>query len=103
ARTLTVEVRNPRTVGAVTNMLPAEGAVNTYLPVNLTWTAAANADAYDVYIWPDSVAARPASAIATGITGPAYSVKSGLSYDVTYKWQVVAKNNCRFTESPVQK
>src|SRR5690606_31983391 len=57
ARTLTVEVRIPRTVGAVTNMLPAEGAVNTYLPVNLTWTAAANADAYDVYIWHDSVAA----------------------------------------------
>ncbi|HEY8402949.1 MAG TPA: CARDB domain-containing protein, partial [Cytophagaceae bacterium] len=57
----------------------------------------------NLYIWPDSVSARPSSPKASNIKGTVYSVTNGLDHDVLYKWQVVGKNNCHFAEGPVQK
>lgn len=103
SRTIEVSVKNPVTPTAITDMKPADGAINASVPVNLTWNSSFGATSYDLYIWPDSSASRPAYIYATNITGPAYAAKIGLANNIFYKWQVIAKNNCRSTESPVQR
>lgn len=103
SRTITVSVKNPVTPAVVTDMKPADGAINASVPVNLTWSPSFGATSYDLYIWPDSIATRPAFAYASNISGAAYSAKMDLANNLFYKWQIVAKNNCRSTAGPVQK
>jgi hypothetical protein len=80
---------------SVHNMLPADGAINQQLPLNLSWIPA-NTNlyyTYDIYLW-RSDSTQPSNPFVSGITTVNYTIplNSGLSYNHTYKWMVVAHN-----------
>lgn len=99
---LTVNVINPVTPGAVSNMLPGDGAKGQGLPLQLSWIPGSNALTYDVYIW-DAASAKPSMPFAADLTTVSYTLPANaFTYNKTYKWQVVAKNACLQTAGPVQ-
>jgi hypothetical protein len=80
---------------SVHNMLPADGAINQQLPLNLSWIPA-NPNfyyTYDIYLW-RSDSTQPSTPYVSGLTTVNYTIplNSGLSYNHTYKWMVVAHN-----------
>lgn len=100
--TLIVHVINPVTPGAVTNMLPANGAVNQQLPLTLSWLPGTNALNYDLYVW-DSAGVQPSAPFAADITGVSYTITNGsLIYNKAYKWRIISKNACLETAGPIQ-
>jgi len=73
-----------------TNLLPANGAtISTSSTATLTWTAAANAASYDVYLWTGATA--PATPTAN-VTAASYGA-TGLTGSTVYNWYVVPKNS----------
>ena len=99
---LTVNVVNPVTPAAVSNMLPADGAKGQELPLTLSWLPGANSLTYDLYIW-DSAATQPAKPFASNLTAVSYIIpQNAIPYNQSYKWKVVAKNACLQTPGPVQ-
>lgn len=99
---LLVNVITAVTPGAVSNMLPADGATDQILPLNLSWLPGSNALTYDLYIW-DSAAAQPSTPYAANITNVSYILPQGaLQYNKAYKWRIVSKNACLETTGPVQ-
>lgn len=89
--------------GAVSNMLPANNAIDQQLPLTLSWVPGNNTVNYDLYLW-DSAAAVPVSPYVANINDIQYVIpkNSGLPYNRTYKWKIVAKNPCSQTTGPVQ-
>ena len=89
--------------GAVSNMLPANNAIDQQLPLTLSWVPGNNTVNYDLYLW-DSTATEPTTPYAANITDIQYIIPKnpGLPYNRTYKWKVVAKNPCWQTTGPVQ-
>lgn len=99
---LLVNVITAVTPGAVANMLPADGATDQTLPLNLSWLPGSNALTYDLYIW-DSAAAQPSTPYAANIANVSYILPQGaLQYHKAYKWRIVSKNACLETTGPVQ-
>lgn len=99
---LLVNVITAVTPGAVSNMLPADGATDQTLPLNLSWLPGSNALTYDLYIW-DSASAQPSTPYAANIANVSYILPQGaLQYHKAYKWRIVSKNACLETTGPVQ-
>lgn len=99
---LTVNVITAVTPGAVSNMLPVNGAIDQQLPLSLSWLPGSNAVNYDLYVW-DSAAAAATTPYATNIPTVQYIIPGGsLLYNKAYKWKVISKNACLQTEGPVQ-
>lgn len=103
ARTITVQVLNQTLSGSFTRLLPADGAADLLLPLHFLWFPITNANAYDIYIWPEN-AMRPATPTIAGITAVEYTLYSSstLVYDRPNNWQVVAKSGCDELAGPVQ-
>ncbi|MBX9782099.1 MAG: hypothetical protein K2X48_02290 [Chitinophagaceae bacterium] len=100
---LTVNVINPVSPGAVSNMLPADGSSGLQLPLTLSWLPGSNALTYDLFVW-DSATAQPAVPYAANITGISYTLpKNAFAYNKTYNWRVVSKNACLQTNGAVQR
>ncbi|HNU13651.1 MAG TPA: CARDB domain-containing protein [Chitinophagaceae bacterium] len=99
---LLINVVTAVTPGAVANMLPADGATDQTLPLNLSWLPGSNALTYDLYIW-DSATTQPTTPYAANMTNVSYIIPQGaLLYHKTYKWKVVSKNACLQTDGPIQ-
>lgn len=99
---LLVNVITAVTPGAVSNMLPSDGATDQTLPLNLSWLPGSNALTYDLYIW-DSATTQPSTPYAANITNVSFVIAQGsLEYNKSYKWKVVSKNACLETDGPVQ-
>ncbi len=99
---LLVNVITAVTPGAVANMLPADGATDQTLPLNLSWLPGNNALTYDLYIW-DSATAQPSTPFAANITTVSYILPQGaLEYFKAYKWRIISKNACLQTDGPIQ-
>jgi hypothetical protein len=73
----------------VTNTSPANGAKLATTTVALTWSAAATASSYDIYLWKGATA--PTTATAT-VTGKTTYRAVGLTASSVYNWYVVPKN-----------
>ena len=84
-------------------MLPANNAIDQQLPLTLSWIPGNNTVNYDLYLW-DSAVAEPVTPYAANISDIQYIIplNSGLPYNKTYKWKVVAKNPCWQTVGPIQ-
>lgn len=99
---LVVQVISPVTPDAPANLLPANASSGWTLPLQLSWSAAANALNYDVYVW-DSGTARPAQPRAANMAGIAYTLPLGsVAFNKAYQWQVISRNACLQTASVVQ-
>ncbi len=99
---LSVNVITPITPGAISNMLPVNGAIDQQLPLSLSWLPGSNALSYDLYLW-DSATVVPVTPYASDITTVQYILPGGsLLYNKAYKWKVISKNACLQTEGPVQ-
>lgn len=99
---LVVNIITAQTPGAVSNMLPADGATEQILPLNLSWQPGSNALSYDLFVW-DSSATEPSTPYAANLTNVSYIIPQGaLPYNKAYKWKVVSKNACLETSGPVQ-
>ena len=83
--TVTVEPDLPP--GAISNMLPPNGATGIGLPVNFSWAPAENAASYDLYLGLEG--STPAFyASTTQINYVTYN----LAYGNTYCWQVIPRS-----------
>ena len=72
------------------NLLPANNAVlTTNATAALSWTAAANAASYDVFLWTGATA--PVTPVAN-VTTTSYNA-SGLTGSTLYKWYVLPRNS----------
>ncbi len=71
------------------NVAPANNAALVPIVATLTWTAAANATAYDVYVYTGTVV--PGTPTAT-VTGATTYTTAALANATTYNWYVVPKN-----------
>ncbi|MBI5856505.1 MAG: hypothetical protein HZB42_02545 [Sphingobacteriales bacterium] len=93
--TLVVTVVNSIQPDSVHGMLPVNGAINQQLPLTLSWVPAQPNLFYtfDLYVW-RADSAQPAIPYAANITSVNYTLplNSGLQYNQTYKWMVVAHN-----------
>ncbi|RMG25165.1 MAG: hypothetical protein D6730_11455 [Bacteroidetes bacterium] len=69
------------------------------VPVRFSWTLAANATQYDLYVW-KSGTSRPATPTVSGLT-QTFTTLSSLERLQSYEWQVVGRNSCFATNSPV--
>lgn len=78
----------PAVPTCTTNLTPANAATNVPATPTLTWTAAAGASSYDVYLDTNN---PPTTLVAT-VSGTSYTVSPALSYNTTYYWYVVPKN-----------
>jgi len=90
----------PAPVFSSSNMLPADSSENLFKPITFSWAPATNADRYDFYFWVDSLP-RPPTPTVSNLTQIFYNYGGSMKYGTKYKWQIVAKNNCHFTESDV--
>jgi hypothetical protein len=70
-------------------------------PVTFSWSAAANATAYDLYIWRTNQQ-KPAIPAVSGITGTSHTYTEYLNKNYIYNWQVVARNLCYQSESAIR-
>ncbi|MFZ4057265.1 MAG: CARDB domain-containing protein [Ferruginibacter sp.] len=86
----------------VSNMLPANNAINQQLPLTLSWQPGAYTISYDVYVW-DSAQAQPVVPFISDINAINFTLpQNSFAYNTTYKWQVVSKNPCLSTSGPIQ-
>ncbi|MCD4680911.1 MAG: hypothetical protein K8S00_11040 [Bacteroidales bacterium] len=90
----------PAPIFSTFNMLPADSSENMVGPILFSWSPALYADKYDFYIWVDSLP-RPITPFASNLTQIYYNYTPSLNFGTSYKWQVVARNNCFYTEGPV--
>jgi|GEM_PF-4651781 len=93
---------SPDAPAAVTNMLPANGAANQQLPLQLSWIPGGNTVNYNLFVW-ESTLAQPPVPFAANINTITYTLPlNSLAYNKTYKWRIIAKNPCTQTAGPVQ-
>ena len=92
---------------SVNGMLPENNAINQQLPLTLSWIPANPSLNYtfDIYVW-RSDSTQPGTPFVNGISTVNYtlSINSGLQYNQTYKWMVVAHNgSCtQINTGPIQ-
>ncbi len=99
---LTIVVTGVIAPGAVTNMNPANGAINQQLPLTLSWIPGANTNTYDLYVW-DADSLQPATPYAGNLNAVSFTlINTGFTYNHTYKWRGVSRNPCAQTSGPVQ-
>ncbi len=105
--TLVVNVINSIQPDSVHGMLPADGAINQQLPLNLSWIPAQPNLFYtfDLYLWPADQS-QPSTPYAAGLTAVNYTIplNAGLTYNQPYKWMIAAHNgSCTIIHTgPVQ-
>jgi len=99
--TLVQAITNYPSVGNITLLQPPNNFSGVVEPVTFTWEAAANATAYDVYLWRTSQP-KPGTPTATGITGTSYTYTDYLNKNYLYNWQVVARNQCSQSQSEIR-
>lgn len=104
---LTITALTSVSPDSVSNMLPANGAINQQLPLTLSWVPA-NPNlfyTYDLYLWRADTA-QPATPYVSNLTNINYTIplNSGLPYGQTYKWMIAAHNgSCTVTTGgPIQ-
>jgi len=85
---------------APANPQPANAAPGTAVSTILAWNESARASAYSVYLWPAS-ASRPGRATASALTQPLFDPPGDLSFETTYRWQVVAFGIGGATAGPI--
>ncbi len=86
---------------SVSNMIPANNTQNIDAPyVLFSWSPAAYASAYDLYVWSADSSNRPPTPAKSNITSINFFY-SDLQYGKSYKWQVVSKNLCYVTNGTV--
>ena len=90
----------PTAPGIVSVPVPPDSSAGVGKYPTLSWTAAAGAYWYDLYVWPaaDTMPATPTEADIPAISHTLYA---GLSYNTQYHWRVVAKNIAGSTPGPV--
>ena len=93
--TLVVTVINSILPDSVQSMFPPNSAVNQQLPLTLSWVPAHPESFYtfDLYVWRANLP-QPSTPYAANLTSINYTLplSSGLQYNQTYKWMVVAHN-----------
>lgn len=80
--------------------IPSDSTENLFKPITFSWPPANYADRYDFYLWVDSLP-RPSTPFKSDITQIFFTYSGPMEYGTKYKWQIVAKNSCHYTESPV--
>jgi hypothetical protein len=99
---LVVNIVTAISPGAVSNMLPANLAIDQSLPLNLSWIPGSNALSYDLYLW-DSAGNQPSVPFVANLSNVSFVIPQGaLAYNKTYKWRLVSKNACLETSGPIQ-
>ena len=78
----------PSPPGSFDLTYPTNGSTGRSLSGTLTWNSADNATTYDVYMDTNN---PPTTKVSAAQAGTSYSY-SGLSYNTTYYWKVVATN-----------
>ena len=96
---LTISVIDPVPPMVVSDVVPANQTLNLTQPFSISWRPGGNSGLYDLYIWPDT-AERPANPRVANTSSIRHEIKD-LDYGKNYSWQVVSKNSCYSTESPV--
>ena len=81
----------PVDVGCVNPVFPASGALVTSTSVTFSWTAAAGAVSYDLFVSTSSTAGT--TPVATNITGTSYTYTIPATPNTTYYWSVLGKNS----------
>jgi hypothetical protein len=99
--TLSLRVENFLPVAAVDNLLPADSSSFNELPVVFSWSPAANATHYDLYIWRVSET-KPTEPTVADIPSIRYTLRDQLEHGTAYYWQIVAKNVCSEEPSTIQ-
>ncbi|MEM7374104.1 MAG: CARDB domain-containing protein [Bacteroidota bacterium] len=87
---------------AVSNMLPADSALDLYSPINFSWIGDSIATGYDLYIWLAGQAQPSVPAIADVTQFNVIYDEDSLQYGMDYQWQVVAKTPCFSIPGPTQ-
>lgn len=82
-------------------MSPSNYSKNIDYPIALSWLPSTGATKYDLYVW-DSTISRPSTPLLSNTTQISYQINNGLSYGITYYWQLVAKNPVCTTEGKIQ-
>ncbi len=100
--TLNLDITNFNTPTVVSNMLPAEGAVDIDIPIDFSWLPSIGAENYDLYLWKqgDPIPTQPTGKDLNQINY-AYT-NNNLVFGAVYEWKVVAKNDFCETEGPTQ-
>lgn len=79
--------------GAVALMMPGDGSIDVSVQPMFSWSAAAEATAYDLMVATDAGMSNVVYS-ATDLTMTSHTAGSALSGATTYYWQVTAKNGC---------
>ncbi len=83
------------------NLLPVEGTLLYSDYVDISWDAMSEASSYDLYIWKADIQ-HPLSIIYLGLTTNFVNhIALQGSWGDSYRWQVVAHQECMTHESPV--
>ncbi|MCF8364868.1 MAG: choice-of-anchor D domain-containing protein [Bacteroidales bacterium] len=96
--TLDYTITNSPSVGAFTNLMPADSSFGVLEPVSFSWDAVSNASSYDLYIWRTNQQ-KPVLPTVAGIAGTNYIYYEYLNKNYLYYWQLTAKNQCSQSES----
>ena len=96
-----IDVIPDEPIGVVGNLLPVDGTFNIPPTTQLSWSPAANATLYDLYLWEDG-APEPTQPYDDNISQINITV-FGLSVGTTYNWYILPKNECQEgSPSPTQ-
>ncbi len=90
----------PNQVGTISLVAPANNTYGVAEPVSFSWTPAAHATAYDLYIWRTNQP-KPLQPTVAGITTTGLTYTEYLNKNFIYNWQVVARNLCSLSESAI--
>jgi hypothetical protein len=91
----------PGIVGAVNALAPADSTYGIEEPITFSWSAAENAEAYDLFIWRTNQP-KPLDPTVAGIAGTSYLYTDYLNKNYLYYWQVTARNACTQSETQVR-
>ena len=94
---LNLTILHDEPIGAFTYLSPMDSMVNFMPDVSFVWDAVANAKCYDLYCWNDEEE-RPDVPALTGIQSTTCRLMD-LENNITYRWCVVARNDCFEVES----
>ena len=110
ADSVTIEVIPAIQPGAVENMFPLDNELEVEQPVQFSWAPPTNSSHFDLYLW-EADSAQATVPVKSDfpefnflyIGGAGNLFQDGpLEFGRTYEWQVVAKNSCSETLSPIQ-
>lgn len=82
------------------NPQPLDEAIQISNRPYLSWSPVYYARTYDIYLW-KITEEKPQTPMAVNFSNANYQVQETLPYNITYNWQVLAKNIDGKTEGPV--